>query len=513
MSTACSDELQLLIRSGWTLIALESSEEDRALAILRRVAQATERRLITWTLASGIDMSEIDSKLKERKARVADGSGSGSLNEGVIGISSCEQPAVFAILDAHRLLDDPMAIRRLRDLIPQIAARRQAVVLLGPVLQLPIELLREAATVELPLPNEAEILSLFERLADKHGEVPADSGDSRSRLLQAAVRSARGLTGAEAMRVFRKACARSRGLNENAVAEIVREKKRALGRTPALSFHEFDAGLSDVGGLGELKIWLRDRRRAFSSEAQSFGLPTPRGLLLLGVQGCGKSLCAKAVAREWHFPLLRLDLAATFSGESQSPEQAIREAVQVAESLAPAVLWIDEIEKGFAASESDPSASRVFGAFLTWLSEKNSPVFVVATANDVAALPPELLRRGRFDDLFFVDLPTENERAEILAIHLRRRGRDPLQFRLAELAAQAGRLSGAEIEQAVTAALYTAFAESRDLSEADLENAIQDTVPLYDTYEERIKELRAWSKGRTRPASVDAKIVELFAER
>ena len=186
--------------------------------------------------------------------------------------------------------------------------------------------------------------------------------------------------------------------------------------------------------------------------------------------------------------------------------------MQVAESLAPAVLWIDEIEKGFAASESDPSASRVFGSFLTWLSEKASPVFVVATANDVAALPPELLRRGRFDDLFFVDLPTENERAEILSIHLRRRGRDPLQFELAELAAQAARLSGAELEQAVTAALYAAFAESRELSETDLENAIHDTVPLYDTYEEHIKELRDWSKGRARPASVDAKMVELFAE-
>ena len=301
-------------------------------------------------------------------------------------------------------------------------------------------------------------------------------------------------------------------LNDDAVAEIVCEKRRALGRTAALSFHQFDAGLSDVGGLGELKLWLRERRRAFGSEARAFGLPTPRGLLLLGVQGCGKSLCAKAVAREWHFPLLRLDLAATFSSESQSPEQSIREAVQVAESLAPAVLWIDEIEKGFAASESDPSASRVFGAFLTWLSEKDSPVFVVATANDVTALPPELLRRGRFDDLFFVDLPTENERAEILSIHLRRRGRDPLQVELAELAAQAARLSGAELEQAVTAALYAAFSESRELSETDLENAIHDTVPLYDTYEEHIKELRDWSKGRARPASVDAKMVELFAE-
>ena len=512
MSTACEEELQLLIRSGWNLIALESSEEDRALGLLRRVAQATDRRCITWTLASGLDAREIDSPLKDRKAKLADGSGSGSLNEGVIGISAYEGPAIFVILDAHRLLDDPMAIRRLRDRLPQFAARRQVIVLLGPVLDLPIELLREAATVEMPLPNEAELLSLFERLHEKDADANSTDDDSRPRLLSAAARSALGLTGSEAVRVFRKTCTKSHGLNEDAIEGIVREKRRALGRTPALSFHQFDAGLSDVGGLGELKLWLQERRRAFGSEARSFGLPTPRGLLLLGVQGCGKSLCAKAVAREWHFPLLRLDLAATFSSATQSPEQAIREAVLVAESLAPAVLWIDEIEKGFAASESDPSASRVFGAFLTWLSEKESPVFVVATANDVAALPPELLRRGRFDDLFFVDLPTENERAEILSIHLRRRGRDPLQFKLAELAAQAARLSGAELEQVVTAALYAAFAESRDLSETDLENAIHETVPLYDTFEERIKELRDWAKGRTRPASVDAKMVELFAE-
>jgi hypothetical protein len=513
MSASCSEELQLLIRSGWNLIALESSEEDRALALLRRIAQATDRRCISWTLASGLDTRELDSTLADRKAKVIDGSGSGSLNEGVIGISSYEDPALFVVLDAHRLLDDPMAIRRLRDRLPQITARRQVVVLLGPVLQLPIELQREAAVVELPLPSEDELLSLFERLAEKHAGTASDDTAAKSPLLRAAARSGLGLTGSEAVRVFRKACTKMQGLNDDAIAEIVREKRRALGRTPALSFHQFDAGLSDVGGLGELKLWLQERRRAFGSEARSFGLPTPRGLLLLGVQGCGKSLCAKAVAREWHFPLLRLDLAATFSSESQSPEQAIREAVQVAESLAPAVLWIDEIEKGFAASESDPSASRVFGSFLTWLSEKDSPVFVVATANDVTALPPELLRRGRFDDLFFVDLPTENERAEILAIHLRRRGRDPLQFRLEELGAQAARLSGAELEQVVTAALYAAFAESRELAETDLETAILDTIPLYDTYEERIKELRDWSKGRARPASVDAKMVELFAEQ
>ena len=330
-------------------------------------------------------------------------------------------------------------------------------------------------------------------------------------LLDAAVRGALGLSSGEAVRVLRKACGASGRLDADAVAEIVRDKRRALRRTSALAFHDAEEGLGDVGGLGELKRWLGERRRAFGEEARRFGLPSPRGLLLLGVQGCGKSLCAKAVAREWQFPLLRLDLASAFASAQHSPEAAMREASQVAESIAPAVLWIDEIEKGFAAAEADARSSRVFGSFLTWLAEKRAPVFVVATANDVSRLPPELLRRGRFDELFFVDLPSQRERAEILAIHLRRHQRDPLHFRLDELAAAAERLTGAELEQAVVAALHVAFAAGREVTSDDLANALTQTVPLYETYEERIKELRDWARTRARSASLDSRMADLFA--
>jgi SpoVK/Ycf46/Vps4 family AAA+-type ATPase len=412
---------------------------------------------------------------------------------------------VFVVLDAHRVLDDALAVRRLRDLFPVLSARKQVVVLLGPVIELPLELEREVARVSLPLPDESEMLGLLQRVQT---QIPHTQGPQE--LLERSVRGALGLTSAEAVKVFRKACQVTNGLNEATVSEVLGEKRRVLGRSQALSFHEDDSTLAEIGGLDELKSWLRERGRAFGEEARSFGLPIPRGLLLLGVQGCGKSLSAKAVAREWHFPLLRLDLAAAFGSGEQSPEMATREAMLVAESLAPVVLWVDEIEKGFNATADDASASRVFGSFLTWLSEKTSPVFVVATANDVAGLPPELLRRGRFDELFFVDLPSVTERAEILAIHLKKRGREPKHFRVDELAAEAERLTGAELEQVVATALYSAFAEGRDLEEDDLTNAITDAVPLYDTFEERIKELRDWARNRARPASVDGKVADFF---
>jgi SpoVK/Ycf46/Vps4 family AAA+-type ATPase len=485
VSASCAKELALLVRSGWRLIALETFEEMRALRLLEQVAKSCERELLSFSIASGLS---------------GQGGEPSSFDEGLRAMASHPRPALFAVLDAHRVLDDAVSLRRLRDLLGPLSERSQTLVLVGPTVDVPLELERETRHVELPLPRRDELEALFGR--------SVESPDPAA--LAAAANAALGLTGSEAVRVFRKACTSAGGLSDAAVAEIVREKRQALRRTPALEFCETAEQLGDVGGLGELKRWLADRRRAFSEEARRFGLPVPRGLLLLGVQGCGKSLCAKAVAREWQFPLLRLDIAEAFSRTEKSPEATIREATALAESLSPAVLWIDEIEKGFSAASSDTTSSRVFGSFLIWLAEKQSPVFVVATANDVQSLPPELLRRGRFDELFFVDLPTQAERIEIFAIHLRKRGRDPKQFALDDLAGQAERLSGAEIEQVVASSLYTAFAESRELADNDLANAITDTVPLYDTFEKRIKELRDWARHRARPATIDVKLVDLF---
>jgi SpoVK/Ycf46/Vps4 family AAA+-type ATPase len=489
-------EIGLHLRAGYRVLAFETLEEDRALRLLERAAERAERSVHSWSLASGWSGKGIE------------GQGAGSLAAGLETGLALQEPALLVILDAHAVLDDAVALRRIRDALPRMGKQRQTLVLLGPVVELPIELEREAARLELPLPTGPELMRLFERVVQSARDVKVDGA-----ALEDCVRAARGLSGNEAVRVFRKAWLATGAIDAATAARIVREKRKALRRTPALSFHDSAGDLAKVGGLGELKRWLRERKRAFGEEARHFGLPTPRGLLLLGVQGCGKSLCAKSVAREWHFPLLRLDLAAAFGDPNKSPEVTMREAMAIAESLAPAVLWIDEIEKGFAASDTEARASRVFGAFLTWLAEKQAPVFVVATANDVMALPPELLRRGRFDELFFVDLPSEAEREEIFAIHLAAHERDPAQFPLQELADQAAMLSGAEIEQVVVAGLYSAFSEGRDLSDVDLLNAIQETVPLYETYEERIKELRNWARTRARAATLDAKMVDLFAQR
>ncbi len=484
-----SSEIALLIQSGWHLIALETFEEDRALRLLQRISDEAGLKLIPWSIASGIG---------------DEGRGRGALEEGLRALESVDGPALFVLLDAQPELARHEVVRELRDQLPRFAQKDQTVVLLGPCIELPLELAREAGRVQLPLPTREELRGLLSRVMERES-IPVCS-----ERLEDVSTAASGLTVTEALRVTRKALSLSGGLNAETAAHVAREKQEALRRTAALHFHDSHDSLSGIGGLGELKRWLGERKEAFGDRARQFGIPQPRGLLLLGVQGCGKSLSAKAVAREWQFPLLRLDLAAVFGGQSQSPEQAIREATAVAESIAPVVLWIDEIEKGFAATASDPRASRVLASFLTWMAEKQSPVFVVATANDISALPPELLRRGRFDELFFVDLPSHAERMEILTIHLQARGRDPEHFDLEQLADEAERLSGAEIEQAIGQGLYTAFSEGRDLSEADIVNAIGETIPLYDTYEDRIKELRDWARLRSRSASLDARMVELF---
>lgn len=290
---------------------------------------------------------------------------------------------------------------------------------------------------------------------------------------------------------------------------IVAEKKALMSRSSTLEIIHDTARLEDVGGSDELKIWLRQRNRAFLPEAQAYGLESPRGLLLVGIQGCGKSLLAKSIASDWHFPLLRLDMSSIFAGNVGNPDAALSRALDVADAMAPAVIWCDEIEKSFN-DQSDPTTRRLLGHVLNWLQERHSKTFFVATANDVQALPPELTRKGRFDEIFFIDLPDEKARCEIFNIHLRRRHRDPKNFDCELLASQAVNFSGAEIEQSVMSALFAAFNQNREVTTDDISDAIHDTTPLYKQREEDIKRLREWAGERTRSASQNERLLSFF---
>jgi SpoVK/Ycf46/Vps4 family AAA+-type ATPase len=315
------------------------------------------------------------------------------------------------------------------------------------------------------------------------------------------------LTENEAKDAIAKAIIQAGGrLGGEAIEAVTAEKQQIIRKSGLLEFYASDEVLTNVGGLETLKNWLRKRVRAFSEEARSFGLPEPKGILLVGVQGCGKSLVAKSVANSWRLPLLRLDVGRLFASLVGSSEENLRNAIKVAESIAPVVLWVDEIEKGFSgvgsSNMSDAgTAARVFGSFITWLQEKQKPVFVIATANDVSGLPPELVRKGRFDEIFFVDLPDAIERAQIWQIHLSKRNRDPAQFDLNTLAMASDGLSGAEIEQAVIAGLYEAFDKNRPLGMSDLLEVLQETVPLSQMMAEEIDGLRQWARQRARQAS------------
>lgn len=481
----------MLSRSGYPLVYIVTQEEDRALRLVDAAAQAAKRPMVRWSASLGFPGAE---EIEHDPSAAIE------------SLASITEPSFFVMLDLHPYLKDPAVVRRLRDRLNESVTRRQTIVVIAPVLALPPDLEKESAVIDLPLPKQAELDEELKKVAKlERIEIPEDLADK-------AVRSALGLSLNEAGRVFRKVLVLRKGLSDQDLRLIVEEKKNVLRKTDVLEFHELGTSLSDVGGLGEMKRWLAARTEAFGDEAREFGLPPPKGLLLLGVQGCGKSLSAKAVAELWKFPLLRLDVGAMFSGTGgSSPEAAMREAIKVSESLAPVVLWIDEIEKGFAQTDGDESSSRVFGSFITWLAEKKAEVFVVATANDVSGLPPELLRRGRFDEIFFIDLPNQHERMEILKVHVKKRGRQPERYPILQrLAKESEHFSGAELEQVVVGALYNAFAEKREMSDQDLALSMKTTVPLYMTYEEKIKALRDWAKTRARPATLDSTVLDLF---
>ena len=490
--------LDLYVRARYPLIWLVTPEERRAVDELVALAGEQRKRILLWSGTVGL----VNPALPDRE----DTSKRDPLTL-LKTILEDNEPCLWVLRDFHPFLKDANIVRRLREVAFRLEHSNKTVILLGPVLKIPPELEKEITVVDFDLPTADQLQAMLDSIVETlqrsgAGTVNLDKRQ-RARLVQACL----GLTATEAGNAVAKAVVQANGaLDGRAVEAVTAEKQQIIRKSGLLEFYDNSERMENVGGLDVLKEWLRKRVRAFGDEARAFGLPEPKGILLVGVQGCGKSLVARSVANAWRLPLLRLDVGRLFASLVGSSEENLRQAIRVAESISPVVLWVDEIEKGFSgvgsSNVSDAgTAARVFGSFITWLQEKQKPVFVIATANDVSQLPPELVRKGRFDEIFFVDLPSAQERVDIWRIHLLKRSRDPGQFDLGVLAMASEGLSGSEIEQAVIAGLYEAFDRGRPLEMADLLDVLQDTVPLSRMMDDQIEALRAWARQRARPAS------------
>ena len=490
-------DLDTLIRARYPLLYLVSWEEQRVDALLAELARSHGKDLLEWTATRGLRALTGTLKLAPEETLEP--------ARALTAIAKLNTPALVILKDFHRHLDDPVTVRALRELGFHLKTQFTTAIVVAPTLKLPDELEKDVSVIDVPLPSKADLLDLLKDIARVVTKNKRATVELNREQADALVSAAHGLTLAEAENAFAKAIAQDNKLDSSDVKMLLDEKSQVVRKSGLLEYHATDQSLADIGGLTSLKRWLDRRKDAFSEDARAFGLPEPKGVLLLGVQGCGKSLTAKSIATSWRLPLVRLDMGRIYSGFIGSSEENLRRAIRVVESLAPVVMWVDEIEKGLAGAGGGGNdtgvSARVFGTLLTWLQEKTAPVFVVATANRIDSLPPELLRKGRFDEIFFIDLPTAKERKEILALQLSRRSRDPASFPLDALAQATEQFSGAELEQIVVSGMYEAFADRVALEPRHLDLAIKETLPLAVTMAEDIERLRAWARRRTRPAS------------
>jgi ATP-dependent 26S proteasome regulatory subunit len=497
-------EIETLIRARYPILYIITSEEMRVQNLVVEIAAKRQKKVFEWTFSNGIVPA--GSSIQSQKTRNA------STKDPIAALDQVieqVEPAIFLFKDFHPFLtkNNFAIIRKLKDIALHLKNSFKTIILISPVMEIPAELDKEVTVINFPQPTKEDLGAMLDKIiADvrDHKQIQIDlDQEGRERLLQAAL----GLTLGEAENVFAKIIVQEQRLSGDHVQEVFAEKQQIIRKSGLLEYYDANEDFANIGGLAVLKDWLTKRAVAFTDEARDFGLPAPKGILLLGVQGCGKSLCAKAVSRRWQLPLLRFDMGRMFGSLVGSSEENVRRAITVAESVAPAVLWVDEIDKAFVGSQSSGATdggttARVFGTFLTWLSEKKAAVFVVCTANDVSQLPPELLRKGRLDEIFYVDLPSEEERGEIFKIHLSKRGRDPKQFDIEALVAASKELSGAEIEEAIISALYDAFYAKQELATEHVLATLGQTVPLARTMAEKITSQRNWAAGRARNASV-----------
>ncbi|WP_017296517.1 AAA family ATPase [Nodosilinea nodulosa] len=480
-----TEDLGLLIRARYPIIYIATAEEERAEGDIAACAAAQgNRALYTWDFVDGYQGNLNDAGFGKRNPLQA---------LELVEKLPATAPAVFVLRDFHRFLDDIAISRKLRNLSRRLKAQPKTLIILSAQLTIPDELSETVTVLEFTLPDAAAIRQEVRQL------LSATSTNLPASRLEEVVRTCQGLSLERIRRVLARAIAYHGAFDPGDLDLILEEKRQSIRQTQILDYYPAREQISDIGGLDNLKDWLLKRGAAFSEKARQYGLPHPRGLLLLGIQGTGKSLTAKAIAHHWHLPLLRLDVGRLFGGLVGESEARTRQMIQLAEALAPCVLWIDEIDKAFAGMDGrgdSGTASRVFGTFITWMAEKTSPVFVVATANNIQALPPEMLRRGRFDEIFFVGLPSQSDRQAIFEVHLSRLRPHTLKsFDIARLAYETPDFSGAEIEQAIVEAMHLGFSQNRDFTTDDILTAASEMVPLARTAQEQIEALQAWAAG------------------
>ena len=527
-----SDRLKILINSSTPIVAVETVEEARVLSLVRATCAELNLPLFEWSIADGLMRSAVapprSSSAGVRRDQLqaavnqavnlgvmessAQGAGQTIMNtrepSGVLAhIETLTIDAVFVLKDFHRHLDDAVVVRRLRDVVQYFTASRRALVLTGPAIKMPPELEKEVEYLDFPMPDRKRLHDIVEETFARLAKSYTLKRNADGVVVDQMAANLCGLTEEEAERAVAQALVTRYALCPEIVTDVLEAKKDILRRTGMLEFVDATVNMSAIGGLENLKRWLAKRRGTFDDAAKQFGLEPPRGVIIMGVQGCGKSMCARAIAGDWKLPLTKFDTSAIYDKYIGETEKRIQKLFQVAEQLAPVVLWIDELEKVFAGSGPDSASvdagvsSRLLGSFLSWMQDRKSPVFVAATCNNVTVLPPELMRKGRFDEIFFVDLPNTAERKAIFSLHLAKRRRDPGSFDLDKLAAASRGYSGAEIEAAVQSAMYAAYAAKSPMTTETVLEELKNTVPLSATRAEDIEQLRDWAVKRAVPAS------------
>lgn len=493
--------IENMIRASYGMVYIPSAEEWRVLDVLGTVARRRGLQLMRWSCTEGL--------VEHRRGVVKPNEATRSPEEALrVVLNARDEGRLFVFLDLHPFTQNPTVVRLLRDCAHWLRGRKSTLILLSPRLAIPDDLEKEIAVADFPLPSQEEIARLVDKSYTDFRQNPRDFQDDFTPELRIEIiRACSGLTENEIDDALAKSIIECDGLTAGVIDSLNRTKREAVRRTQCLEAIDSTESLDNVGGLDVLKEWVRKRQRTFSPEAREFGVEYPKGLLTLGVPGGGKGLSAKAVANQWRLPLLRLDMGSVFGGLVGESENNLRSALRIAEAMAPCVLWVDEIEKGLSgiasSNQSDGgTTARVFGSLLTWLQEKEAPVVCYFTANDISSLPPELLRKGRVDELFFIDLPTLEERKQILAIHLRKRKRDPRSFDLERLADECEGFVGAEIEQGIKEALIDAFSKGRELQGGDIIAVFNRTVPMVKTQREKIARLLEFvEQGRAVRAS------------